>query len=200
MKNLKNSIESILIKSNIERVEDEVSNKEHTSGGDSDDVLINSSSSFNRAHIPEEQAKEILRNTVLEEAPESKNEGNNRNNFILDRINYLIKNYDDKLMCFISEKIDSFLCDIIINASSAVSKVNMNLKITGLKELSVYFDENTLTLSPNDGGFISGNEIIYIDYSDQKVDFLILRNIESGLEDMTNQYKVILNNELVPFS
>lgn len=198
MSDLQNSIESILIKSNMERVDDEVSNRGHNSSPKEEGILTNALSSFNKAHVSKEEAKGLVQDKISE----LQESDINADSLIPDRINYLIKNsnYDDTFMGFISEKIDGFLCNKISNASRSVSKLDMNLKIIDPKELSVYFDENTLVLSPKDGGFIDGNEIIYIDYSDQQVDFLILRNIESGLKDITNQYKVILNNELVPFS
>ena len=202
MSNLQNSIESILIKSNMERVDDEVSNKGHHSSPQEEGILTNALSSFNKAHVSEEESKELIQEKISNKISELQESDTNTDSLIPDRINYLIKNsnYDDTFMSFISEKTDVFLCNKIANASRSVSKLDINLKIIDPKELSVYFDENVLVLSPKHGGFIDGNEIIYIDYSDQQVDFLILRNIESGLKDITNQYKVILNNELVPFS
>ncbi len=196
MSDLQSAIESILIKSNDSRIDDEVSNKRAPIGNDESFDVIGSTSSFNSAHVKESDIDSSKESINIEHSIGNVEAAGECNPSLLDRVSCLIPNLHDS----VNFAINDVLCDSILKVSKKVSKIDFNLKLKDSKTIVVVFGDNKIEAELIGGEFISGREIIYVDCSDLKVDFLILRNIKNNeLKDITAQYRIRLNNELVPF-
>jgi len=195
MADLQDAIESILINSNIQRIEEESLGRPVPK----QEAHIGSVSSFKSSHVPESNIaanKSVDSSDHLE--PPMDDSGSRYDIEKQDRLRSLL--VDPRWEVKINSMIDDYMCDSILKSSKSVTKKDFSLKIINHNTLQLLFNNNKIEASAPEGGFITGDEVIYVDYVDLQVDFLILRKNNSGLEDITSHYKVLLNNELVPFS
>ncbi len=196
MNDLQGAIESILIKSNDSRIDDEVANKRSSIDNNESFDVIGSTSSFNRAHVQENDVDSVKENLDIEHRVSNLKTAEEYNPSLLDRISCLSSSLHDS----VNSALNDVLCDNILKVSKKISKIDFNLELKDSKTIVVVFGDNKIEAGLIDGGLINGCEIIYVDCSDLKVDFLILRNIKNNeLKDITAQYRIRLNNELVPF-
>jgi|TARA_Y100000034_G_scaffold101366_1_gene125639 hypothetical protein len=200
---LQKTIESILIDSNDQRIEQETLGRPIPKESEQ----VSSSLSIKSSHVSEEDVEEASGVKSPKDDPTmgvvgdfaiDSNEIFECEHGELDRLRTFLVNpaWEQK----INRMIDTHICNAIRKASDGISKKDFSLKLIDHRNIEVSFDENKIIVSPLSGDFITGEEVIYVDYHDLQVDFLILRKKESGLEDTTKHYKVLLNNELVPFS
>jgi len=201
MTNLKSAIESILIDSNKKRIDEESSGRSAVIESSPDDSVKNSSSLIS-SHIAKEDIVETPSEApvVSDDRNLSTKDGEDPGFLAAepDRLRAFLVNpqWESK----INSMMDSHICDLIKESSHNITKKPFSLLLRNHRTLEVNFDQNIAEVSLMNGGFISGSELIYVDYHDLKVDFLILRKKDSGLEDATKHYKVLLNNELVQLS
>jgi len=195
MTDFQSAIESILIDSNNSRIEDEVSKRRSTPEDDVPVSSIKTAASFVSSHIPEGEIGEMV---------DGRGEIDNYDEDIyhddvMDRIEFLFS--DQELKKNINIGINKLLCKNILKTSKVVSKVDFDIKMKDSRTILVSFGENQVEATLIDGKFIDGSEIIYVDCEGVQVDFLILRNINNNeLKDVTAQYRIKFNNELVPIS
>jgi len=195
MTDFQSAIESILIDSNNSRIEDEVSKRRSTPEDDVPVSSIKTATSFVSSHIPEGEISEMV---------DGRGEIGNYDEDIyhddvMDRIEFLFS--DQELKKNINIGINKLLCKNILKTSKVVSKVDFDIKMKDSRTILVSFGENQVEATLIDGKFIDGSEIIYVDCEGVQVDFLILRNINNNeLKDVTAQYRIKFNNELVPIS
>jgi|TARA_Y100000310_G_scaffold315542_1_gene366216 hypothetical protein len=194
MTDFQSAIESILIDSNNSRIEDEISKSRFTPEDDVP-VPIKTAASFVSSHIPEEEISEM---TDGSDNVDNRDEDTYRDD-VMDRIEFLFS--DQELKKNINIGINKLICKNILKTSKVVSKIDFDIKMKDSRTILVSFGENQVEAALIDGKFIDGSEIIYVDCEGVQVDFLILRNINNNeLKDITAQYRIKFNNELVPIS